>query len=531
MATVYLADDLRHGRQVAIKVLRPELGALLGPDRFTREIRVAAWLNHPHILPLYDRPGPATAGDAGQLYYVMPYVAGRVAPGEAHRRTAARDRQGDRPRSPGRLGAGPRARPRPDPSRHQAREHPAPRRRGDGHRLRYRDRRRELAAGERLTETGLMLGTPEYMSPEQAAGERTLDARSDVYSLGCVLYELLAGEPPHAATTARSVIARRLTEPAPARPPRPADRARRRGRRRSSRALAPDPADRFPTAAAFADALTAPRADRVPRPPSVAVLPFDNLSTDPENEFFADGITEDVIAQLSKIRSLKVISRSSVMRFKRREQSLREIGATLDVDDAARGQRPARREPSPDRGAAHRRRDGPASLGRDLRPRADRHLRDPERRRAADRGRARGGAHPGRAETDPQGADRRRPGLPAVSPRPAMPTRWTQEGVDQGLKYLEQAIERDPDYALAYATIAFTYTDLGLGVAGAIPSDEAFRRAKAAVVAGARDRQRPRRRRTPYSGYLKIALRLRLGGRGEGAQAGDRAQPEQWRGV
>src|SRR5262249_44393162 len=148
------------------------------------------------------------------------------------------------------------------------------------------------------------------------------------------LYELLTGEPPHAAATARSVIARRLTEPAPhVRRVRPTvaagvDEA-------LARALAPDPAHRFPSAAAFADALAG--GALAPRQPSMAVLPFDNLSTDPENEFFADGITEDVIAQLSKIRSLKVISRSSVMRFKTRDKSLREIGAILDATTLLEG--------------------------------------------------------------------------------------------------------------------------------------------------------------------------------------------------
>ncbi len=325
MATVYLADDRRHGRQVALKLLRPELGAMLGPDRFTREIRVAAALNHPHILPLYD------SGQAeDQLFYVMPYVRG----GSLRQKlTAERQLSADEA-----LGI--------------VRQVAAALDHAHAHGLIHRDIKPEnillhegeamvtdfgiaLAAdsdpGERLTAVGVMVGTPDYMSPEQAAGERALDARSDVYSLGCVLYELLAGEPPHAATTARGVIARRFTEPPPrVRRVRPTvsaavDEA-------IARALALDPADRFPTAMAFADALggteTAPRASR---PPSIAVLPFLNLSADPENEFFADGITEDVIAQLSKIRSLRVIGRGSVMRFKGREQNPREIGATLDV--------------------------------------------------------------------------------------------------------------------------------------------------------------------------------------------------------
>ena len=483
MATVYLADDLRHGRQVAVKVLRPELGALLGPDRFTREIRIAAALNHPHILPLYD------SGEAGgRLFYVMPYVRG----GSLRQRLATE----------GQLAT--------DEAVALVRQVAAALDHAHAHGLIHRDIKPEnillhegeamvtdfgialaagTAPGDRLTQAGLMVGTPEYMSPEQAAGERTLDGRSDVYSLGCVLYELLTGEPPHAAATARAVIARRFSEPAPrvrrARPAVPAavDEA-------ITRALAPDPADRFPSTAAFADALAAgPAPARAPRLPSIAVLPFDNLSADPENEFFADGITEDVIAQLSKIRSLKVISRSSVMRFKKREQSLREIGVALDVTTLLEGS--VRRAGSRVRivGAAHRRGDGPASLGGDLRPRADRHLRHPDRRRAADRGRARGGALAGGADPDPEGAHRRRRGLPAVPAGEALP--------DAGgpMKASSKGSSTSSRRSRAIRTMRWrtppspTPTPrLGLGVAGALSPEEAFRRAKAAVEAGARDR-------------------------------------------
>ena len=472
MATVYLADDLRHHRQVAIKVLRPELGAVLGPDRFTREIGIAAKLNHPHILPLHD------SGEAdGLLFYVMPYVRG----GSLRQRLS-----------------GERQLP-VDEAVALVRQVAAALGHAHAQGLVHRDIKPEnillhegeamvtdfgiaLAAdtGERLTATGLMLGTPEYMSPEQAVGERVLNARSDVYSLGCVLYELLAGEPPHTGTTARSVIARRFTEPAPrVRRHRPAVAPALE--QAIVTALAVDPADRYPSIAAFAEALAAP-ARGAPGPASVAVLPFLNLSADPENEFFADGITEDVIAQLSKVRSLKVISRGSVMPFKKREQSLRQIGTTLDVATLLEGS--VRRAGSRVRIVAQL-----------IDAETDRHLcaetydRDLTDIFAIQSDVALHIAAALKAELSHEERTRIRKeptddvqayqlfllGKHCLS-------RWTQEGVDQGIKHLEQAVARDPDYALAHATIAYAYMDIGLGVAGAIPAEEAFRRSKAAVA-------------------------------------------------
>ena len=478
MATVYLADDLRHGRQVAIKVLKAELGILLGPDRFAREIRVAAALNHPHILPLYDSGRmPGTGSEAGLLFYVMPYVRGG----------SLRERLTRERRLP------------VDEAVGLVRQVALALDHAHAHGLVHRDVKPEnillhegeamvtdfgiaLAAatdpGERLTETGLLIGTPDYMSPEQATGERSLDARSDVYSLGCVLYELLTGEPPHTSTSARSVIARRLTEPAPrvrrVRPQVPAA-----VEEALARALAVDPAQRYPSAAAFAEAL-AGRATAAPAPrlPSVAVLPFHNLSADPENEFFADGITEDVIAQLSKIRSLRVIGRGSVMKFKARDRSLREIGSTLDVATLLEGS--VRRAGSRVR-----------IVSQLIDVESDRHLwsetydRDLTDIFAIQSDVAVQIATALEAELSHEERTqlRKEPTDDVEAYRLYLQgryciQRWTHEGLDQGLRHLEEATARDPNYALAYASMAYAYTDIGVGVAGSLPPDEAFRLAK-----------------------------------------------------
>jgi eukaryotic-like serine/threonine-protein kinase len=256
MATVYLARDLKHHRRVAIKVLAPELGAALGPERFLSEIRIAANLQHPHLLPLFD------SGEAnGRLYYVMPYVAG-----ESLRQRLEREQQlpiDETVRIATALSSA------IDYAHKQGVVH--------------RDIKPEnillqageplladfgialavsAAGGERMTGTGLSLGTPQYMSPEQATGDRPIDARSDVYSLAAVTYEMLTGEPPHGGRTAQAVVAKVLTEsPRSARAlretvPAQLDRAVLRG-------LAKLPADRFATAGEFARALVGARASTV----------------------------------------------------------------------------------------------------------------------------------------------------------------------------------------------------------------------------------------------------------------------------
>jgi serine/threonine protein kinase len=248
MATVFLADDLRHERRVALKVLDPELGALLGVERFLAEIRVTAKLHHPNILPLFD------SGQAdGLLFYVMPYV-----PGGSLRERIEREKQ---------LPIDECVRIAVAVASALDYAH--------RHNLIHRDLKPENillhegqplvadfgialavsnAGGNRITQTGLSLGTPQYMSPEQATGDRRLDGRSDIFSLGAVLYEMLTGEPPYTGTTAQAVIAKLLTdEPRPIRLSRPT--VPEHIANATECALAKLPADRFQKAHKFAEAL------------------------------------------------------------------------------------------------------------------------------------------------------------------------------------------------------------------------------------------------------------------------------------
>jgi len=205
MATVYLAEDLRHHRRVAIKLLHEELGAAVGLDRFQKEIELTARLQHPHILPLFD-----SGGADGRLYYVMPVVDG-----ESLRQRLDRERQLP-------LDDALRIATEVADALHYAHRHGVVHRDvkpenillHDGHAV-VADFGIALAveaAGDRLTQTGISLGTPAYMSPEQASGERVIDAQSDIYALGAVTYEMLAGTPPHTGPTAQATIARVLTE-------------------------------------------------------------------------------------------------------------------------------------------------------------------------------------------------------------------------------------------------------------------------------------------------------------------------------
>jgi serine/threonine-protein kinase len=352
MARVYLAHDLKHDRPVALKVLHSDLGAALGPERFLREIRTAARLQHPNILTVFDSgTAEAAPGDAAGrplLWFTMPFIEG-----ESLRERLTRD--GSLP---------------VDDAVEIACEVAEALEYAHGRDVLHRDVKPEnillfrgralvtdfgiaralseddTAEVSRLTQTGLALGTPAYMSPEQANAAGGLDARSDVYSLGCVLFEMLAGEPPFTGPTALAVIAKRFTDPVPS--PSHAGRPLPPELHRTViRALAPSPADRFPSAGALAAALraggrwgrrpTAPAEPRRSAPPSVAVLPFANLSPSPDDEYFADGMTDELINALAKVPGLHVVSRTSCFAFKARPEDARAIGRRLQVATVVEG--------------------------------------------------------------------------------------------------------------------------------------------------------------------------------------------------
>ena len=341
MATVYLAQDVKHERLVALKVLHPELAASLGPDRFLREIKTAARLNHPHILPLHD------SGEIeGFLYYVMPYVEGES------------------------------LRERLDREEFLPVEEVVGLTKGIASALDYAHRNNivhrdikpenlmlyegeamvmdfgiakavEAAGSETITQTGMMVGTPAYVSPEQAAGETNLDGRSDQYSLACVLYEMLSGVRPFSGATPQATLAKRFTETV-----KPLREVRssipENIERAMTKAMSTEADGRFRTVGLFAQALastsltTPSDTQTMPQPvvssaKSIAVLPFTNMSADAENEYFTDGMAEEIINALSKIQSLRVASRTASFAFKGKSEDIVEIGRKLKVSTFLEG--------------------------------------------------------------------------------------------------------------------------------------------------------------------------------------------------
>lgn len=349
MATVYLARDVKHDRPVALKVLH-DADAPVDAERFHREIRVLARLRHPFILPLHDS-GEA----AGSLFFIMPYVDG-----ESLR--ARLDRDGSLPIAD----AVAIARQLLD-ALQTAHEEGVVHRdikpenilitRG-GHAL-LADfgiaRVTQGAPAQTMTQLGVALGTVAYMSPEQALGERDVDARSDLYALGCVLFEMLTGSPPFTGSNAMSVLAKHLSAPAPSPsasrgdvPPALSDAI--------TRALAKEPADRHASAAAFAHAITDARAtsardthhaatttratlgaSATAARLSVAVLPIATIGGSADDAYFGEGLTEELTSALSRLEGLRVVSRTSASAFRDARLPITEIATRLGVEFVVEG--------------------------------------------------------------------------------------------------------------------------------------------------------------------------------------------------
>jgi serine/threonine protein kinase len=333
MATVYRARDRRHDRSVAVKVLNTDVAAALGTERFLQEIKTAASLTHPHIVAVHD------SGEAeGTLFYVMPHIEG-----ETLRERINREKRmplSEVARLTRQLGAALDFAHRHGVVHRDMKPENVIIYEGEALILDFGIAKAISAAGgDNLTRTGIAIGTPAYLSPEQASGETQLDGKSDQYSLACVVYEMISGRPPFIAATPQGVIAKRFTE-------RPAALTSVAGVPAAAsdvvlRALSLESADRFASAGDFAEALEATvppesaAADSGRK--SIAVLPFTNMSADPENEYFTDGIAEEILNALMKVRALDVASRTSAFAFKGSKENISDIGRKLKVHTVLEG--------------------------------------------------------------------------------------------------------------------------------------------------------------------------------------------------
>ncbi len=482
MAKVYLAHDVKYGRAVAVKVLRPDLAAEIGPARFLKEIQFAARLHHPHILPLYD----SDEAD-GLVYYVMPYI-----PGDTLRQRLERERQ---------LPVGDALQITREVAdalnyAHNAKVVHRDIKPGNilleaGHAV-VADFGIARAIDAAQTSAGHVIGTPAYMSPEQIENSPTLDGRSDIYSLACVLFEMLVGNPPFKGSSLTAVIANRVSSPAPS--------------PRAFRELVPDavdaavkramanlPADRFQTAAQFAEALgtsvttaiAVGAAQAMAQEPatakSVAVLPFENMSTDPENEYFSDGITDDIIAQLSKISALKVISRTSSMQYKKTTKKIAQVAQELGVGAVLEGS--VRRAGQRVRIVVHL-----------VDPRTEKHLWgetfDRLLRDIFEVQSEVAQQITGALSVALSPGEKQRVGKKATSDADAYnlyllgrfhANKWSGAEVEKAIDYFQLAIARDPSYAVAYAGLADAHELLSIGF-GDKPPVEYLAQAKAMAL-------------------------------------------------
>jgi len=483
MAKVFLAHDLKYERAVAVKVLRPDVGADVGAARFLREIQIAARLHHPHILPLYD----SDQAD-GLLYYVMPYIEG-----ETLRQRLLRERQ------------------LPVPESLQiAREvadalsyahscnvvhrdiKPANILLDSGHAL-VADFGVARAIGGGQTSSGHVIGTPAYMSPEQVDGSEYLDGRSDIYSLGAVLFEMLTGEPPFRGSTVTAIIANRLTSPAPSARafrelvPEAVDSA-------VKKAMANLPADRFTSATQFAEAIGTAATTAIAvgaaqaiaqevasGPKAVAVLPFENMSTDPENEYFSDGITDDIIAQLSKISALKVISRTSSMQYKKTTKKIATIAEELGVGAILEGS--VRKAGPRVRIVVHL--VDPRSEKHLWGETFDRQLTDVFEVQSEVAQQITGALAVTLSPEEKQRVEKKATGDAEAYNLYLLgrfhANKWSEANVQKGIQYFQEAIAKDPNYAVAYAGMSDAYELLSIGF-GSKPPVEYLVQAKAMAL-------------------------------------------------
>ena len=487
MSRVFLAEDTRLGRRVVVKVLSPELGAGVSAERFEREIKLAARLQHPHIVPLLS------AGEVeGLPYYTMPYVAG----------ASLRERMQAGPIPTNEATSILR-----DVAKALAYAH----RQGIVHRdikpenvllsegsamvadfgvARALRAATTLAPDSTITQLGTQIGTPAYMAPEQAAGDPDVDFRADLYAFGVMAYELLAGQHPFAdRRTLHALVIAHMTE-APKALSTHTTNVTPSAASIVMQCLGKDPADRPESASAIVAALESTASTPVPAPPpaakaqsavkTIAVLPFANMSGDADNEYFSDGITDDIMSALTSVRGLRVAARASAFSYKGKNEDLTTIGRTLGVSTVLQGS--VRRAGNKVRVTAQLM---DAHDGFQLwSERFDRDLddifaiQDEIARSIVERleltlGLKEAKQLVSRPTDDLQAYELYLRGREAVHQR-------TPPSMCRGLEFFEQAIARDPAFARAQLGVAEAY--IGLGVYQAIPPIEARANAEAAIA-------------------------------------------------